>query len=191
MGYYKHTRMEKVEVPYSFQCERCGKESGLLRAVIAGPKVAYNSNFETLKPEREEMLFREAHSKLVRKMKETHRDAVENRIFSKDFNDQCPFCYQSQSWAVPFLKKKMYKEPKVCLIVGTFIAMLAVMCYYDVNVGSLSVAAGIFAAGAVAALGCLVWNVIKIQLKIKKTASDAQRFPVIDWEVVRSLLNEQ
>ena len=189
--YYRHIRTERAEVPYSFQCEHCGQESGLRRAVIVGPKATYSSNFDTLSPDREEMLRRQAHNNLVRKMKEIHKDAVEKKIFPKDFNDQCPFCYKYQSWAVPLLKKKMYKEPKVCLIVGTIIAMIVVTCCYDIDTGALPMAAGIFVAGAVAALGCLVWNVMKIQQKIKETASGVQRFPVIEWDAVRNLLNEQ
>ncbi len=178
-------------MPYSFQCEHCGRESGLLRAVIVGPGATYNSNFKTLSPDREEKLGREAHGKLVRKMKETHKDAVENKIFSKDFDDQCPFCHQPQSWAVSILKKKMYENPSVCLGVGAIIALIAVACYYAGEIESLSVAAGIFGVGVVAALGCLVWNVIKIQQKTKKIASGVRRFPVIEWDAVQNLLNEQ
>ena len=191
--YYRHTRTERAEVPYSFQCEHCGQESGLLRAVIVGPDATYNSNFKTLSPDREEKLSKEAHGKLVQKMKETHKDAVENKIFSKDFNDQCPFCHQPQSWAVSGMRKKMYENPSVCLGVGTFIALIAVVCHYvgDMEYMTLSVAAGIFAVGAAAALGSLVWNVIKLQQKIKKTASGVQRLPVIDWDAVQNLLNEQ
>lgn len=191
--YYRHTRTEKAEVPYSFQCEHCGKESGLLTAAIVGPEATYNSNFKTLSPDREDKLCREAHGNLVRKMKEIHKDVVEKKIFSTDFNDQCPFCHQPQSWAVSGLKKKMYENPSVCLGVGTIIALIAVACHYvgDMEYMTLSVAAGIFGVGAVAALGCLVWNVIKIQQKTKKTASGVQRFPVIEWDAVQSLLNEQ
>jgi len=191
--YYRHTRSEKAEVPYSFQCERCGKESGLLRAVIVGSDANYNSNFKTLSPDREEKLSREAHGYLVRKMKKIHEDAVEKKIFSTDFHDECPFCHQPQSWAVSGLKKKMYDNPIACLVVGAIVAMIVLVGHYsgDIEFMTLPVAAGVFAVGVVAALCALVWNVIKIQKKTRKAASDVRRFPVIDWDAVRNLLNEE
>ena len=191
--YYRHTRSEKAEVPYSFQCEHCGKDSGPMRAVINGPDATYNSNFKNLSPDREEKLCREAHAKLVRELKDVHQNVVEKKIFSTDFHDQCPYCHQPQSWAVSGLKNKMFENPLVCLGVGTFIAVIAVLVYYfgDMEYMTLSVAAGIFGAGVVAAIGCLVWNVIKINAKVRKTASGVQRFPVIDWSAVQNLLNEQ
>lgn len=180
-------------MPYSFQCEQCGKESGPLTAVIIGPEATYNSNFKTLSPDREEKLCREAHGKLVRKMQEVHKDAVENKVFSLDFKDQCPFCQQPQSWAVSGLKKKMFGNSVVCLVLGGFIALIALVCHYsgDMEYVTIPMAAGIFGVSVVAALGCLLWNVIKIQQKTKKTASGPQHFPVIEWDAVGSLLKEQ
>ena len=164
-----------------------------MTAVIIGPEATYNSNFKTLNPDREEKLCREAHDKLVRKLQETHRDAVEKKIFSTDFKDQCPFCQQPQSWAVSGLKKKMYGNPGVCLLLGGFIALIALVCHYtgDMEYVTLPMVAGIFGLGVVAALVSLVWNVIKIQQKTRKTNSGAQRLPVIEWDAVASLLNER
>ena len=191
--YYRHTRCEKAEVPYSFQCEHCGKDSGLMTAVINGPDAIFNSNFKTINPDREEKLCKEAHEKLVRELKSVHKNVVEKKIFSTDFHDQCPYCRQPQSWAVSGLKNKMFENPVVCLCVGAIIAVIAVIAHYygDMEYITLPVAAGIFGAGVVAAAGCLVWNVIKIGSKVKKTASDVQRLPVIDWSPVQKLLNEQ
>lgn len=191
--YYRHTRTEKANVPYSFQCEQCGKESGPLTAVIIGPEATYNSNFKTLSPDREEKLCREAHGKLVRKLQGTHRDVVEKKIFSMEFKDQCPFCQQPQSWAVSGLKKKMYGNPAVCLGLGTIIALIALACHYsgDMEYVTIPMVAGIFGVGVVAALGCLVWNVIKIRQKTKNSASGVQHFPIIEWDAVQELLREQ
>lgn len=191
--YYRHMRTEKAEVPYSFQCEHCGKESGPLTAVIIGPEATYNSSFKTLSPDREEKLCKEAHGKLVRRLQETHKNAVEKKIFSVDFKDQCPFCQQPQSWAVSGLKKKMYENPGACLGVGTIIALIALACHYygDMEYVTIPMAIGIFAAGAAAALGCLVWNLVKIQNKTKKATAGVQHFPVIEWNAVRNMLNEQ
>lgn len=190
--YYRHTRSEKAEVPYSFQCEHCGKNSGFLRAAIMGPEATDNSNFKTLNKEREEKLCKRAHENLVQEIKSIHKDAVENKIFSTYFHDQCPHCRQPQSWAVSGLKKKMFENPIVCLGVGTVVTVLAVLCHYvgDMEYMTLSVAAGIFVVGVVAAAACLIWNVVKIQQKIKKTTSGVQNLPVIEWSAVQDLLNE-
>lgn len=191
-SYYRHTRSEKAEVPYSFQCEQCGKSSGPLRAVITGTEATDNSNFKTLSPDREEKLRKRAHENLVREIKDVHKDAVENHIFSTDFHDQCPYCHQPQSWAVSGLKRNMFQNPIVCLCVGAIFGVIGVLGHYftDMEYMTLSAAAGIFAVGVVAAAGCLVWNIIKINQKTKKTASGMRNTPVIDWNPVQSLLNE-
>ena len=44
--YYKHTKTETVEVPYSFRCEQCLKDSGPLHAIISGAQAEMNSNFK-------------------------------------------------------------------------------------------------------------------------------------------------
>ncbi len=190
--YYRHSRSEKAEVPYSFLCESCGKDSGSLKAVITGMEALDNSNFKTLNAQREEKLCRRAHEHLVKKMKETYRDAVEKKVFSTDFHDQCPHCHHSQSWAVSGLKKIKYENPIVCLVVGTILALLAVFCHYygDMEYVTLPLAAGIFAVGVVSAAGCLIYNISKINKKRKSTASGARNLPVIEWSVVQSLLDE-
>jgi hypothetical protein len=191
--YYRHTRSEKREVLYSFQCEHCGKNSGTLTAVIVGPEATDNSNFKSLSPEREEKLCSRAHVNLVEKVKEVHKDATEKNIFSTEFRDQCPYCSQPQSWAVSGLKKKMFENPIVCLGVGTVFGVIAVLGHYftDMEYMTLPLAAGIFALGVAAAAVCLVWNIVKISTKSKKTATGVRNIPVIDWSTVGNLLNEQ
>ncbi len=190
--YYRHMRSEKAEVPYSFLCEHCGKDSGPLRAVITGMEASDNSNFKTLNEQREEKLCKRAHEYLVRQVKEVYKDAVEKKVFSVDFKDQCPYCHQPQSWAISGLRKKLFENPTVCLVVGTIFALLAVFVHYfgDMEYVTLPLAAGIFAVGAVAAAACLVYNMSKLGVKSRKTASGAGQLPVIDWEAVRNLLNE-
>ncbi len=191
-SYYRHTRSEKAEVPYSFQCEHCGKDSGLLRATIQGTEATDNSNFKTLNPDREEKLCKRAHENLVHRIKEVHGDAVEKKIFATDFHDQCPHCFEPQSWAVSGLKKKMFDNPIVCLAVGAIFAVIAVLAHYfsDMEYVTLPLAAGIFGLGVVAAAGCLAWNVVKINSKTKKTATGMRNLPVIDWTAVQGLLDE-
>lgn len=190
-SYYKHKRSEKIEVPYSFQCEHCGKDSGPLKAVLIGMEATDNSNFKTLSPDREEKLCKRAHDNLVQKVKETHKDAQE-KIFATEFRDQCPSCHQPQSWAVSGLKKKMFENPLVCLGVGAIFAVIAVIGHYftDEEYMTLTLAAGIFGVGVIAAAACLIWNVVKINMKTRKTATGMHNFPVIDWSGVQNLLNE-
>lgn len=191
-SYYRHTRSEKAEVPYSFQCEHCGKDSGILHAVIVGTEATENSNFKTLKPERDKKLCQRAHENLVHKLKEVRKD-TEEKIYAKEFLDKCPSCQEPQSWAVAGLKKKMFENPIVCLCVGAVIAVIAVLAHYftDMEYMTLTAAAGIFGAGVIAAAACLVWNVVKLNSKTKKTASGNRNLPTIDWSAVQNLLDEQ
>lgn len=179
-------------MPYSFQCEHCGKDSGILRAVIVGTEATENSNFKTLKPERDKKLCQRAHENLVRKMKEIHKNAGEN-VYAKEFLDQCPCCHAPQSWAVSGMKKKMFENPLVCLCVGAVFAVIAVLGHYfsDMEYLTLTAAAGVFGAGVVAAAGCLIWNVVRINSKTKKTAAGNRNLPSIDWSAVQNLLEEQ
>lgn len=192
-AYYQHTRVEKANVPYSFRCEHCGKDSGPQEAVITGPEARENSNFKTLNPTQEEKLCKRAHENLVREIKGIYKDTVENNIFSTDFHDKCPHCNQPQSWALSVLKKKRFENPAVCLGVGTIISLIIVLGYYFsiADYFTLSMAAVVFAFGVAAAIVCLLWNMIKIGIKGKKTASGMQNLPVIDWSPVQNLLNEQ
>lgn len=191
-SYYEHTKNETAEVPYSFQCEHCGKNSGPLRAVIKGPEATENSNFKTLSPNKEERLYKRAHENLVREIQRVHKDAVEKKIFSKDFHDQCPYCRQPQSWSVPFLKKNMFEYPVICLCVGAFVGLLMVAVHYmdDTMNITLPMAAGVLGLGVVAAIACLLWNVVRFVIINKKTASSVvKNLPVIDWSPVQELLD--
>lgn len=191
-SYYKHKRSEKVEVPYSFQCESCGKDSGPLKAVLIGTEATDNSNFKTLSQDREDKLRKRAHEFLVRKVKDTYRDTEEKKIFPTEFRDQCPHCQKPQSWAVSGLKKKMFDNPIACVGVGAIFAVIVVIGHYfsDEEYMTLTLAAGIFGVGVLAAAACLVWNLVKISMKNKKTAVGMHNYPVIDWSGVQSLLNE-
>lgn len=117
-SYYRHTRSEKAEVPYSFQCEHCGKDTGPMRAVIVGPEATDNSNFKTLNPDREQKLCKRAHDNLVNELKSLHKNATEKNIISTKFNDQCPNCHQPQSWNITadtLHSKNKNILPQVCL----------------------------------------------------------------------------
>lgn len=191
-SYYRHTLTEKAEVPYTFRCEHCSKDSGSMWAVIIG-EAQVNSNFKTLNEKQEEKLRRETHISLVSKVKALHKDVVEKQIFSTDFSDDCPHCHQPQSWAVSGLKSKLFENPIVALCVGGFFGVLAALGHFftDTVYLTLPLAGGIIAVGAAVALVLLIRNLVKLNIKMKKTASGGQRnLPVIDWTAVQSLLDE-
>lgn len=191
-SYYLHTRTESAELPYSFQCEQCGQESGTRRVTVTGE--AEEKNFrKQLNDAEEDRLHEKAHADLVVKVSEIYKSVTEKQIIPTDFSDKCPHCQKPQSWALAGLKKKMFENPIVCLAVGAFFAVLALLGrnFADMDYVTTPIIIGIFAAGVVAALGTLLWNIIKIQSKVKKTTLSLQkRLPVIQWEAVRHLLNE-
>lgn len=191
-SYYLHTRTESVELPYSFQCEQCGQESGTRRVTVTGE--AEEKNFrKQLNDAEEDRLHEKAHADLVVKVSEIYKSVTEKQIIPTDFSDKCPHCQKPQSWALAGLKKKMFENPIVCFAVGAFFAVLALLGrnFADMDYVTTPIIIGIFAAGVVAALGTLLWNIIKIQSKVKKTTLSLQkRLPVIQWEAVRHLLNE-
>ena len=62
----------------------------------------------------------------------------------------------------------------------------------DVDYMTPPVVAGIVALGAIAAAVSFAWNVIKVNKKKKMLATAVQKnLPVIEWEAVQYLLDEQ
>ena len=78
--YFRHTKKESVDVPYSFRCEQCMKDSGTLKATISGMEAEMNSNFKTLNEKNQKKLDEIAHTYLVREVKEVYRNATEKHI---------------------------------------------------------------------------------------------------------------
>lgn len=191
-SYYLHTRTESVELPYSFQCEQCGQDSGIRKVTVTGE--GQEKNFrKQLNNEEEDRLYEKAHADLVGKVNEIYKSVTEKQIIPTDFADRCPHCQKPQSWSLTGMKSKMFENPIVCLGVGAFFAVLGLLGrnFADMEYVTIPIIIGIFAAGVVAALGTLLWNIIKIQSKVKKTALSLQkRLPVIQWEAVQKFLDE-
>lgn len=192
--YYKHTRTQHADIPYSFKCESCGKDSGKLTARISGGEAVYNSNFKTINDDRAKKLEDEAHAKLVAEVKNVHDDVINKDIYSTNFKDKCPHCEKPQSWGVSGLKKERFNTPLVIFILGLIISGIALIGhYYDDSMEylTLPVVFGIFGIFTAAAIIVLVVNSIKISQKIKATsASGVQNLPKIEWDKIQSLLNE-
>lgn len=198
-SYYKHTRSESVDLTYSFRCEQCNREIGPLKVTFTGS--AYrNSNFKDLSDAADEKLRQAAHKDLVKKLKGAHTDAVEKQIISVAFQDECPSCHKPQSWGVGGMKKKMFETPVTILILDVIASLFCLLARYladggyvksNVDVLTYPVIGGIAAAGVLIALLSLLWNVVKIGMKTKKTSSGMMRnLPVIQWEAAREFLSE-
>lgn len=168
-SYYKHTRTEQAEVPYTFRCEHCSKDSGSMWAVILGT-AQEKSYFKTLNEEHDRKLCERAHKDLVKKVKEAHKDVTEKNVYPLDFKDICPHCHKPQAWAVSGLKKKLFENPIVALCVGAFFSVIAVLGHYfsDMEYLTLSVAFWIMAAGVAAAVVLLLWNLVQLGIKTKR-----------------------
>ncbi|MCM1046102.1 MAG: hypothetical protein NC417_11390 [Candidatus Gastranaerophilales bacterium] len=194
-SYYAHTRREHVEVHYSFQCEHCGMDSGILSTAIYGPEAETPSHSKTISSAQEEKLGQRAHKFLVRELKKIHKEAVEKKIFSDVFNDQCPHCNKPQSWAVARMKKDRFDDSFTALGLGVFISGFVVVAHF---IGGqeyqeylpLPLAAVIFALSVPIAIVLYVRRMAKINKKIESTSSGTKNLPVIYWEGVQALLNE-
>ncbi|MCM1191769.1 MAG: hypothetical protein NC123_05780 [Butyrivibrio sp.] len=192
-SYYRHTRTESVGLTYSFRCEQCGQESGPRSVTITG-EAEMNNYRRQLNDVEEDKLRQKAHVSLVQRVQEVYKNVTEKQVIPTDFPDECPHCHQPQSWAVSGMKKKMFETPITCLAVGVFFSLIGLGGYYwgDVDYITIPIVIGIAAAGAGIGLICLLWNIIKIQSKLKKTSSGMQRgLPVIEWASVQELLNEK
>lgn len=188
--YYKHTKTETIDVPYSFRCEQCMKESGTLNATIIGAQAQLNSNFKELNDKNQRKLDETAHTYLVREVNKTYKNATEKQIYSKAFKDKCPYCQKPQSWAVSGVKNDMFNTPIICVIMGI---ILGAGCYFFTGVeNNLIIAIAVAGICFVLAVGSLIINIIKLQTKKKQTSvSVQQNIPVIDWSVVQDILNEK
>ncbi len=187
--YYKHKKTETIQVPYSFQCEQCMKNSGPLMATISGMEAELNSNFKELDAKKVQKLNAMAHRNLVRAVKEAYRNATEKQIYSLAFRDECPHCHKPQSWAVSGMKSEMFSTPIVCVIVGI---ILGAGCYFFSGVeNNLTIALAAAGICLAAALGSLIINIAKISRKKSQTAvSNQENKPVIEWRAVQNILNE-
>ena len=187
--YYRHRKTETIDVPYSFKCEQCMKDSGLLKATIAGMEAEINSNYRDLEYNKQQKLNEMAHKNLVREVKESYKNAMEKQIFNKAFKDECPYCHKPQSWAVSGLKNDMFGNSIVSLIVGLIVAA---GCYFFSGVeNAMQIAIAAFGISVVVAVILLVVNIAKVSSKKKKTANVTQRnVPVIEWSAVQNILNE-
>lgn len=192
--YYKHKRVEDIDILYNFKCESCTKNSGDLKAHIVGPEAIYTSNFSTISDEREEKLEKDAHKNLVKKVKEVYKDVIEKEIYCTEFKDECPHCHKLQSWGVSGLKKNKFDTPKIILILGILMAIVALIGHYCSTTQEipLSITFWILGGTVVAAVLSFLWNTIKINKRIKEVSKNETRnTPNIDWSNIEKMLDEE
>lgn len=191
-SYWEHKKEESVDLTYSFRCEQCMRDSGPRKATVTG-SAHTNSNFKEISDKRNDKLREAAHKNLVNSISKLYQDAVEKQVISTIFQDECPHCHKPQSWGVSGMKKEMYQGLAVFLVTGLLISAVGFCLYKTEQVDYLTmpIIIGIAAAGAIAALVTLIWNIVKIQGKRKKTDMSMQKnLPVIEWGAVQYLLDE-
>ncbi len=191
-AYYEHTRTESVKLPYSFRCEQCMSDSGILNATITGSAVK-DTIIKELSQKDEEKLRRRAHEDLVRTLKKLQENTAQKQVFPTIFSDECPHCHKPQSWGVSGTKEGWYVGPLFFLICGIIVAAVSLMGKepWEINYENIPLAVGIAAVGAAAGVISLIWNIYKINKKKKIANTAAQKnLPVIQWESVQHLLNE-
>lgn len=191
-SYYEHTRTESTTLPYSFRCEQCGQESGFRKVTVTGEAKLKNYQ-KQLSNDEENRLYDKAHEDLVKQLKGIRDSVTQKKIVPADFSDDCPHCHMPQSWGIAVMKKKMLETPITCFVVGIVFALLGLFVHYfgDMEYVTIPIILGIFAVGTAAAVITLVWNIVKINSKVKKTSSGMQGgFPVFDWGAVQKFLDE-
>lgn len=194
-SYYKHTRTESAKVPYSFRCEQCMKDSGTLQATITGSEAVHNTMSRSLSAKEDGKLQEEAFQKLKNKLQETYENAEKKHIYGPEFRDICPHCGKPQSWAVANLKNKLFENSIVSIIVGLIFSVGSYF-YIKSEPGQfneswqLGVPIGIMVVAAVIAVGFLVFNIVKMNSKTKKTANVMQKnLPDIEWDAVEGMID--
>lgn len=187
-SYYQHTKKVSVDVPYSFQCEQCMKDSGPMMATIVA-QAEINSNFKDLDNKKRQKLDELAQKNLVSEVKSVHRNATEKHIYPKAFKDICPYCGKPQTWALGDMKDNLFSTPIVCVIVSL---IFAAGCYFFSGVEeNLIIAIVVAAIGFAAGVVSLLVNIMKMQNKKKQTAGASKKnLPVIEWSAVQSYLNQ-
>ena len=68
-SYYRHTATQSVKIPYSFRCEQCHQDSGLLDAVITGSS-SLNTHSKVLSDREQVKLTQAARAALIRELQD-------------------------------------------------------------------------------------------------------------------------
>ncbi len=187
-SYYEHKRTESVKLPYSFRCEHCMSDSGPLWATVAGYGTK-DSLSKRVSDKDEEKMRKKAHKQLVMVLKRIHKDIVQKQAFTAIFTDECPHCHKPQSWGISILKDDLYTTPGGFLLAGAFFIGCSLIGYDFKNI---PLTVGIAVVTVVAVVISLIWNINKINKKKKMLATAVQKnLPVIEWEAVQYLLDEQ
>lgn len=190
-SYYEHKRTESVKLPYSFKCEHCMNDSGLMWATVTGSGTK-DSHFKEVSEKSEEKMRKAAHKDLVRVIKRLQKDIVQKQEYTEIFTYECPHCGKPQSWGISIVKAEMFAGPLVFFLFGIFMGVGAFFTQEKGDSWRIPVSVGLMAAGAIAAVVFLAWNINKVNKEKKIMDMAVQKnLPVIQWEAVQYLLDEQ
>lgn len=190
-SYYEHKRTESVKLPYSFKCEHCGNDSGPMWAIVTGSGTK-DSHFKEVSEKSEEKMRREAHKDLVRVIKQLQKNIVQKQEYTEIFTYECPHCHKPQSWGISIVKSGMIAGPLAYFLFGIFLGVVALFAQDKGDSWRIPSAVGIMAVGVIVTAISLAWNIIKVNKKKKIIDTAVQKNPpVIDWQAVQYLLDEQ
>lgn len=188
-SYYSHKATHSKEIPYSFRCEHCGKNSGTLLATIKGNEAEQRSSSNVLSDVQSGKLNQSAHDLLVKTVYRDYINATEKQIIDLAFKDKCPHCQKGQSWAISGMKNELASWPIVLTVFGIIVAVGTYFFTEDKSIMLSAVLGGVFVLAAVLVL---IFKLIKINLKKKESSSVLQNnLPTIDWTAAQDLINEK
>lgn len=188
-SYYKHKATKSRQVPYSFDCEHCGKNSGVLTATISGNQAEYDSPRDKLTEAQSEKLNNTALMSLKKRINTDYANATDKRIFSPAFQDECPSCHKPQSWGVAGMKNHLASTPVAIVIVGILVSLGA---YFFTDIKSVALSLAIAGAAVLAAVVVLICKLAGIAAKTRQTTAVLEkRLPEIDWSAAEDLLEKE
>ena len=174
--YFKRTQTVKQDIPYEFVCEHCHQGSGILAAEFKAEATRTLMTNRPLTEDERTQLEQEATENLYNSIRSTYQNTKEES-FSDKFNDKCPHCGKSQSWAL----RGMQHLPGSYALVGAFFTALICLGINLLGIASFSFGAGLLATLAIALIAMLV-GFIQVGAKKTQTKNVQQRkLPQIHW----------
>lgn len=161
-------------VPYTFRCEHCGKNSGTLVAEFQGKAVRAVIFPRKIKEHEKGPMYETATELLRRRLQRGQRDA-EKEIFVPNFKDKCPHCGSAQSWSL----KRMRYLPVSYGMKGAFLA--ALLCVNISFFGVITTGTAL-KIGVIIGLICMVVGFVRLGAKKFETKTVQEKhIPQIDW----------
>lgn len=171
-SYSEYTQKATATVKYSFVCEKCKKDSGVLTHTISGEA--------TKKTKLHGKLSFEQQAELAEKAKENLHKEIELEKSGKAvcrMEDKCPHCQQSQTWRT---KGYLLSKIGICTSWLVLVGLLALGMW---GTGGGKTAIGILKLFAVVCCVILAPGIIRL---IKDQFVKDKQQPVIYWDTLFS-----